>query len=1498
MKKHKRTLCLTILGSFLLNLLGGCNGSSSSPSGPTGTGDTTAPTFAGTVSAIGAIGSVQLSWPTATDNVAISGYRVTLTSPVFAARASTLTRVVDAATTSITWTGLAGGTPHTFSVVAFDTSNNPSSTLTASAIPLVLDTVPPDDVTNLTGGGGWNAALPPGPPNEVEINLSWTPPPNTPDLDRFLVCVESPSPAVPCDVLNASVPASVSLPITIGGPSGLPVSTLLQINTAYFVQIIAVDTSGNTSPGTGFGATATITPTQSTDVTPPSVVQNLRSVPGNGQVALFWDPPASADAAGYNIYARLITTPADFELIAWGAPAAGTTSISVVITQLSSGAPLVNGQSYEFMVLAFDAIGNESLAATTAPTSDDDPASKVTDTPTSDQIGGAPNFRGGVFPLSFYSGRNIVMTVSTAVPGLLNSSATTRFYYTLDGSNIDTTSVVPLVDSTHGFFDFAGADLGTNPNVVDLDLANPGHVYAVTIDFDPSTPLVTDRIDQNNLRPGGGPDHIILNYKIMGNGDASRLFTENYLVFDDSLAPPGTPGVPPIPNWVYKFSGMKVERYHPTATRIESGLTQGDIVVTGGSVPPFIGAMQGGIALNSGSRYRARFEHFETFTGTLNMAARRMHHQATLLLVGDEIFLSGGYNDDGLTTVGEHAANRSLGLITTELFRADPAVDGFEGVLRNLTEVRNLHTATRLFDGRILVAGGLNGQICPVGGLGAPVNDPQGTVPPSLNATASASAVSFVPDLNIGARTFVGGLVGEVIELLTSIGAPRSVAGGAARRAVITGSALDRLTGVQDLTVEGFDSPVAFGTPFRVIETDTQTAEVWNVAGTALDALQPLTTVSVDRYGHTATLLDDGTVFITGGSFNYAFDPDNPTRFQLSSEIFDPDDNRFESMGILADMTVTRYFHSATLLRDGKVLITGGVDRGDHVYRENGFVGASIRDTAEIFDPFTRETRVVGTMNRARVFHETVLLPSGNVLIVGGYTTVLEDGSLIREPSAEVFDPVSNTFLTLPDTLTFRGPVAVALIEGSNTPADGKVLVGGGATNTLAELFNESAARFDATAHGMSFDRFVGSVTTTLRDGTVLVTGGQTEDFLRLDEQGELRAGDYLDKVEFYDTSTVDFTRVADMLSPRRHHTATVMQDGTVLVAGGENESGGIAAVEIYDPVARTFTLTAPMLERRYKHTATLLPDGRLFVCGGAETIEALRSCEVYDPVNLRFTSVPPLAVGRFDHRATLLANGWVLITGGESIADTSVEIFDSTTDTFIEPFGGPLSMLVGRNGHEMVHPAYTLGRAQFANGLPMVVATGAGNAFGHTASDWSLVRAGDLVVSENQNVPYTVSAVAFNAAAVPPRWEITLTSNYTGQSTTTVLTGGISAQGFEYYTILSQDVYIAGGVVADVRTEVFLLATGVFSPGINLNQGRFGHALVSTGNLGMAIVGGRNPTTVEFTDAADTIFANDAWTSLPLDFGPLDFPKAFRVQNNMIITINQHSAQAYFDNL
>jgi hypothetical protein len=191
--------------------------------------------------------------------------------------------------------------------------------------------------------------------------------------------------------------------------------------------------------------------------------------------------------------------------------------------------------------------------------------------------------------------------------------------------------------------------------------------------------------------------------------------------------------------------------------------------------------------------------------------------------------------------------------------------------------------------------------------------------------------------------------------------------------------------------------------------------------------------MSIERHGHTATLLNNGKVLIAGGDAGLASLPTN------TAEIFDPLTQTFTPLTSV--MSVPRAYHAATLLPNGKVLLAGGFFSTSQPY---------YTETTELFDPASGTFAPGPSMSLPRIAHTATLLPGGKVLIAGGLNNV----ELPQSNTAELYDPVLNTIVLVPSTMTTNREAHTATLLPS-----GQVLIAGGYNSRSGNL--NTAETFD-----------------------------------------------------------------------------------------------------------------------------------------------------------------------------------------------------------------------------------------------------------------------------------------------------------------------------------------------------------------------------------------------------------------------------------------------------
>ena len=452
-------------------------------------------------------------------------------------------------------------------------------------------------------------------------------------------------------------------------------------------------------------------------------------------------------------------------------------------------------------------------------------------------------------------------------------------------------------------------------------------------------------------------------------------------------------------------------------------------------------------------------------------------------------------------------------------------------------------------------------------------------------------------------------------------------------------------------------------------DVSADTSGVWNPTGS----------MATSRRHFALYPLPDGRILVVGGTDTSGVDG-AASIFYETAEIYDPATGTWTATGSLT--TGGRALHTATALRDGRVLITGGWN------------GSAALSSAEIYDPAAGTFSATGSMSTARANHRQRILFDGQVLITGGFDS---GGTPIA--SAEIYNPATGTFSAT------AGPMAEPRYAHSvNTVGDGKVLVAGGfgaggAELATAELFNPATGTFTAAgslAHARAHHN-----STVLPAGKVLVIGGHG-------------GGGVLGSTELYDPESNTFTAGPTLNQARQSPSAYLLPNGLVLVSAGNNNISGdwdiqtnfLSSAELYDPATQIFTTTGSkmnatsngnsillwtgkflamgggtnaaelytpempgtpetwvatgnMVSPRTGHLWNLLDDGRVLIAGGLNSAgNPTASAELYDYLTGNFSSTGTMKIARQHHRTVLLYTGKVLVTGGRPFATSQCSQF------------------------------------------------------------------------------------------------------------------------------------------------------------------------------------------------------------------------------------------------
>ncbi len=432
------------------------------------------------------------------------------------------------------------------------------------------------------------------------------------------------------------------------------------------------------------------------------------------------------------------------------------------------------------------------------------------------------------------------------------------------------------------------------------------------------------------------------------------------------------------------------------------------------------------------------------------------------------------------------------------------------------------------------------------------------------------ATVAALATENARLATRVAALVGEDTQQATQVAvlATENAQQGSQLAALATENAQQ---GSQLAALAGESSRQA--TPIA-IPTASTPAEPWQWSSAG--------SMTTARSYHTATLLPNGRVLLAAGTSG-----SDPHVSLSSAEIYDPVSGTFRAT---ASLNTVRHGHSATLLPDGRVLVIAGYNASQ------GWLSS-----AEIYDPATGQWSITQPIFAHGVTHTATLLKDGRVLVMAG---AIQSGSPGPDDRVEIFDPTTNRWEQAARHENTYGNHTATLLP------DGRVLIAGGSVDADPAIYDPASDTWQP-AGSLAVERcFARAV--LLQDGRVLLIGGL------LLPQGETG----VNSVEIYDPASNTWGQAAPLAQARFKHTGTLLPDGRVLVTGGtrlwhaagDDPGANLSSVEIYDPVTDTWSALPPLQQARADHTATLLPDGRVFVAGGFVTGYAtLDGAEILD---------------------------------------------------------------------------------------------------------------------------------------------------------------------------------------------------------------------------------------------------------------------------------------------
>lgn len=755
------------------------------------------------------------------------------------------------------------------------------------------------------------------------------------------------------------------------------------------------------------------------------------------------------------------------------------------------------------------------------------------------------------------------------------------------------------------------------------------------------------------------PDQTIL---IAGGENETGVLASAELLAITGSTPYTTQTLPP----------MSVARTSHRAT----ALPNGPVLISGG--------YDGTSSLASAELYQPKTRQFDP---PIALTTARRRHSATLVVLqGDVRVLLAGGDDNGVA------------LDSAESYVA--ATNSSTAITSKMTAARTEHRAIYLPGaGTVLLTGGASAPGGPASSpsaeLFSPLRDPAGGRFQATGAMLTPrwqheAVLLQTGDVLVTGGTDTGTTALAAVELYSpGTGSFRAAVPAALARQQGTATLLPNGT---VLLAGGSDG----ATPLTDLETYDPTVETFVATGA----------MPVFSIGGAGALLPNGYGLYTGGFGMtvqtpppFSPPPDGPLGNAL---LYNPFTGLFTETGA---MGTARAYHTATTLDNGSILAAGGqLMQLNPELRQIITMLQDLTTVVNQFIPLTNDiiaqanagntalTYVIsGAQNSPYTGNITVNFGGfiynihGNWTHQGNYTITLTcdgkppkghdddspwvwqwDTTLwnLMAPVQYLIDWTTADFnRILQDASTGSGAtlesVTQQVLEGIQNIIDAIYAMGPGLLT--AEVYDPTTGAFAQTNEPMLQSRYFHSAS-LLPTGQVLLCGGEPFDLKR--------PGPFLPlgSAELYDPGASSFTATSSpMITPRLQHTATVLVNGLVLIAGGSDGQHSLANAEIYDPASDQFTATGSLSFARRGHTATLLPDGRVLIAGGVDSKNRpVATCEIFYPAWGGFGLTAQLSPAPAFHVSSLLDDGRVLIAGGTSgtAALTTAFLYDPLNGT------------------------------------------------------------------------------------------------------------------------------------------------------------------------------------------------------------------------------------------